>query len=118
MSSLNFSSRELSSFDNDVVAYHQLIFDLIVQQYFSTNLIIRGTSVNRIFVDGGFGNNSIYMNLLAAFFPAMEVFAASIPQATAIGAALAIHEAWNAEDFPKNLIQLKAFKPKVAIPIG
>lgn len=118
LSSLNFASRELSSFDNDVVAYHQLIFDLIVQQYFSTNLIIRGTSVNRIFVDGGFGNNSIYMNLLAAFFPAMEVFAASIPQATAIGAALAIHEAWNAEDFPKNLIQLKAFKPKVAIPIG
>lgn len=115
---LKFASRELSSFANEIEAYHQLMFDLIVQQYFSSNLIIRGTAVKRIFVDGGFSNNSVYMNLLAAFFPAMEVFASSIPQATSIGAAMAIHEAWNAEDFPVNIIQLKSFKPQMAIPIG
>ncbi len=107
---LKFASRDLSSFNDDLEAYHQLVFDIAVQQFVSTQLIIRGTTVKRIFVDGGFSNNSVYMNLLASFFPGMDVFASSIPQATAIGAALAIHEAWNAEDFPANLIQLKAYK--------
>jgi sugar (pentulose or hexulose) kinase len=73
---------------------------------------VKGTSVKRIFVDGGFSNNTIYMNLLAAFFPTMEVFASSIPQATAIGAALAIHETWNGEPFPSQIINLKHYPAK------
>lgn len=118
LASLKFATRNLASFNDDIEAYHQLVFDVIVQQYFSTNLIIRGTSVKKIFVDGGFSNNSVYMNLLAAFFPSMEVFASSIPQATAIGAALAIHDAWNGEEFPSNLIELKSFKPQLRILAG
>ena len=107
-----FVSRELSGFASDVHAYHQLIFDLVAQQFLSTQLVLNGTSVKRIFVDGGFSNNAIYMNLLAAFFPTMEVFASSIPQATAIGAALAIHEAWNGEPFPSQIIDLKHYPAK------
>jgi hypothetical protein len=55
------------------------------------------------------------MNLLASFFPEMEVYASSVPQATAIGAALAIHEAWNALDIPNNIVELKPFKAAVAV---
>jgi len=116
LSALHFNTRDLSDFSSDTDAYHQLLFDLLVQQYASTQLITRGTAVRKIFVDGGFGNNSVYMNLLAAFFSQMEVYASSIPQATAIGAALAIHDAWNAESFPSNLIELKRFAPKIVIP--
>jgi sugar (pentulose or hexulose) kinase len=81
----------------------------VAQQYLSTQLVLKGTSVKRIFVDGGFSKNSIYMNLLAATFPDMEVFAASIPQATAMGAALAIHHSWNEKRVPKEMIPLKCF---------
>lgn len=109
-----FAKRDLSQFANDAEAYHQLVFDLVVQQYLSTQLVVRGTSVKRIFVDGGFSNNTIYMNLLAAFFPAMEVFTSSIPQATAIGAALAIHDAWNGEALPSQIIDLKHYAAKSA----
>jgi sugar (pentulose or hexulose) kinase len=109
---LRFASRELSGFTTDTEAYHQLIFDLVVQQYVSTQLVIKGTSVKKIFVDGGFSNNNVFMNMLAGFFPGMEVFASSIPQATAIGAAMAIHAAWNGEDFPNQLIELKHFPMK------
>ena len=112
---LRFATRDLSSFRNDVEAYHQLIFDLVVQQYSSTQLIMKGSDVKRIFVDGGFSNNDVYMNLLASFFPGMEVFASSIPQATAIGAALAIHDAWNAEPFPTNIIDLKRYAPQFGV---
>ena len=112
---LRFATRDLSSFRNDVEAYHQLIFDLVVQQYASTQLIAKGSDVKRIFVDGGFSNNNVYMNLLATFFPGMEVYASSIPQATAIGAALAIHDAWNAEPFPTGIIELKRYSPQFGV---
>jgi hypothetical protein len=38
------------------------------------------------------------------------VFAASIPQATAIGAALAIHPHWNKGPLPADIIELKYYK--------
>lgn len=106
---LKFVERDLSGFSSDVEAYHQLMYDLVAQQYVSTQLVINKSDVKQIFVDGGFGNNAVYMNLLAMFFPEMKVYASSIPQATAIGAALAIHSAWNAEPFPADIIELKHY---------
>lgn len=104
-----FGKRELSQFSNDEEAYHQLMLDIIYQQYASTQLVLRGTDAKRIFVDGGFSKNSVYMNLLAAVFPGIEVFAASMAQATAAGAALAIHRAWNSKPLPNDIIGLKYY---------
>ncbi len=91
-------------------AYHQLIIDLVNQQITSTKLVLEDHSVTKLFVDGGFGKNEIYMNLLAKAFPEMEVYAASVAQATSLGAALAIHEDWNTKEIPPNLIDLKRYK--------
>ncbi len=104
-----FTERELTSFMTDEDAYHQLILDIIEQQYLSTQLILKETKVKRIFVDGGFGNNVVYMNLLASAFPGMEVFAASMAQATAVGAALCIHSCWNKKEIPHDIVELKYF---------
>jgi sugar (pentulose or hexulose) kinase len=104
-----FANRPLSDFISDEEAYHQLIMDIITQQYFSTQLVLKGTKAKRIFVDGGFSKNEIYMNLLAALFPGMEIYAASMAQATAVGAALCIHNAWNTKPFPNDLIELKYY---------
>lgn len=104
-----FGNRDLSEFSNDEEAYHQLLLDIICQQYASTQLVLKGSDVKRIFVDGGFSKNSVYMNLLAAVFPHIEVFAASMAQATALGAALAIHRAWNKNALPNDIIQLKYY---------
>ena len=104
-----FKDRDLTIFRNEMEAYHQLILDLIHQQVYSTRLVLKGTFVKRIFVDGGFSKNSIYMNLLAKVFPGIEVFAASMAQATAIGAALAIHNSWNNKPIPADIIELKYY---------
>jgi sugar (pentulose or hexulose) kinase len=104
-----FAERKMDDFDNAEEAYHQLMMDIIAQQYVSTKLVLKGTNVKRIFVDGGFSKNSIYMNLLAGRFPGMEIFAASIPQATAMGAALAIHDSWNEKPVPDDMIEVKCF---------
>jgi sugar (pentulose or hexulose) kinase len=105
-----FSFREINGFNDCEEAYHCLMLDIIQQQYTSTQLVIQNTKVNRIYVDGGFSNNPIYMQLLAFAFPNLEVYAASVAQATAIGTALAIHEEWNSFPILPDIVKLKYYK--------
>ncbi len=105
-----FEKRNLSDFKNYEIAYHQLMLDIVAQQILSTNLVIHNSPVKKVFVDGGFSKNSIFMNLLAEAFPEMEVYAASMAQASALGAALAIHKNWNPKPIQNDLIDLKFYK--------
>lgn len=107
-----FAKRKLEDFASYEEAYHQLITDIVAQQIQSTQLVLKGADAKRIFVDGGFSKNPIYMHLLAKAFPEKEVFAASLAQATAMGAALAIHTSWNSKNIPDNLIELKSFSAR------
>jgi sugar (pentulose or hexulose) kinase len=104
-----FSARDLTSFVSDEEAYHQLMIDIINQQVRSTTLVLNGSPVKRLFVDGGFSRNAVYMNLLAIAFPQLEVYAASMAQATALGAALAIHNSWNKKPIANTLIKLQYY---------
>jgi sugar (pentulose or hexulose) kinase len=104
-----FVQRDLSCFSSDEAAYHQLMLDIIYAQVRSTRLVLQEGVVKRLFVDGGFSRNAIFMNLLAAAFPGLEVYAASMAQATALGAALAIHGSWNSKPLPNALIHLQYF---------
>lgn len=101
-----FSEKDLSGFSTYAGAYHQLMYDIMQQQKTATSLILGKAKVTRIFVDGGFAQNPVYMNMLANAFPGREVFAASVSQATAIGAALAIHKHWNTQPVPGNMVEL------------
>lgn len=105
-----FRSRDLAAFADYEAAYHCLLIDIMQQQRLATRLVLAGSSVNRIFVDGGFSNNTIYMHLLAITFPEMEIYAASVAQATAMGAALAIHRQWNTLPVPADMVKLKYYK--------
>jgi sugar (pentulose or hexulose) kinase len=105
----DFQFRKLEEFSSYEEAYHQLIVDIMKQQVRSTNLVLKGAHVKRIFVDGGFSKNPIYMYLLAEAFPKIEVYAASVPQASALGAALAIHQHWNTKKLPSDIIDLKLY---------
>jgi len=105
----NQPAKELTGHASYEEAYHQLMMDIVAQQVYSTQLVLNNSPVKRLFVDGGFSKNSIYMNLLAAAFPHIEIYSASMAQATALGAALAIHKAWNKKDVPNNLIGLQYY---------
>jgi sugar (pentulose or hexulose) kinase len=96
------SQNSISSFEE---AYHQLIYDLTQQQKESTDLIMQD-NIKNIFVDGGFSKNPIFMNMLAKAYPACNVFSADLHEASSLGAALAIHNAWNSKPMPGQLITL------------
>ena len=104
-----FAERDLREFADYETAYHQLIIDLISQQVISTNLVIEKDRTKKLFVDGGFSKNPIYMNLLANAYPSIEVYASEIAQATAIGAAMAVHKQWNTKALPSDIIKLKKY---------
>ena len=108
-----FEKRSFKKFSNYEEAYHCLMHDIIQQQIISTQLVITNGTVKRIFVDGGFGNNSIYMHLLASAFTQLEIYAASVAQATAMGAALAIHKSWNPLPVPADMVKLTYYKATI-----
>lgn len=86
--------------------YYEIMKRIVDKQYRSTKLVLT-EKTSRIFVDGGFSKNEFYMQLLAKHFPKMEVYSAEVAQATALGAALAIHASWNEKPTPDHLISLK-----------
>jgi len=107
-----FAGRDLNSYSSYEEAYHQLIADIITQQVKSTRLVLSGSPVKKIFVDGGFGKNDIYMHLLAKAFSGMQVYAASVPQASSLGAAMALHDTWNNNPLPGGLVEVKPYPLK------
>jgi len=101
-----FTTRDLAAFTDYAEAYHQLMIDLAQLQTISAKRLLNNPEVTRIYVDGGFSKNNIFMHLLAVAFPGMEVCAATAARASAIGAALVLHKHWNTKSVPDNIVQL------------
>lgn len=106
---VSFSKTDLNAFQNYNEAYHYLMLDIIKQQVKSTNLVLKGAPVKKIFVDGGFGKNKVFMSMLAKAYTNIQVYAANVAQASAWGAALAIHKDWNNNLSPGNMIELNSY---------
>ena len=100
-----FASRNLTDFADLASAYDQFMVDLVGQQICSLNLLLKDAPVKQLLVDGGFSKNEWYMRLLARAFPEIEVYAAEVAQASALGAALLVYKG----ELPQNLIQLKRY---------
>jgi len=105
-----FEKRELFLFSSYEEAYHQLMIDIMELQRDSILLVLQN-STQKIFVDGGFSRNDVFMNLLSLAFPNLDVFGATVAQSTALGAALAIHQHWNSQPIPDDLVELKCYSP-------
>ncbi|HLQ98995.1 MAG TPA: FGGY family carbohydrate kinase [Sphingobacterium sp.] len=106
----SFSKKDLSLFKTAEEAYYALMAHLVNAQVQSLTLIMsKKKPIKRLFVDGGFSKNQLFMQMLAKQLNEIEVFAASMAQATALGAALVIHESWNRGPLPGDLIELKYY---------
>ena len=106
----DFNARDLNKFPTYELAYVQLMIDLACQQIFSLRLLLKeGTPVTKILVDGGFSKNPLYMNFLVHAFPAFEIYGAEVAQASSLGAALMMHETWNTNEIPMDLVKIIKF---------
>jgi L-fuculokinase len=112
LSATEYKANNLSLYSSSDEAYTHFMMHLVKQQVTSTQLVLKNTNVTRIFVDGGFSNNPIFMNLLSLAFSSIEVYAAAVAQASATGAAMAIHKHWNKHPRKSDMIDLKFFSSK------
>jgi sugar (pentulose or hexulose) kinase len=106
---LDFETVDLMEVESPNLAYNMLIVVLVEKQIESINLVLKHQDAENIFVDGGFSKNQVFMSMLASHYHNKKVFAAEVAQATALGAALAIHDAWNPNPVGKDLINLKLY---------
>lgn len=100
---------EWASLSSAKLAYHLLMVLLVREQLKQLQLVLNGSAVEDIYVDGGFSKNKVFMNMLAKSLKGKNVCASEVAQATSLGAALALHDQWNASMPIKNLIQLIPF---------
>lgn len=100
---------DFSTLASAELAYFILMVLLVKAQLEKLALILIHKPVEQIYVDGGFSKNKIFMTILAKSFPDKKVFASEVAQATALGAALALHEIWNKESEYQTLISLRAY---------
>lgn len=94
-----FMDRSINDFDSYEKAYHQFMMDLVAQQISSIKLTFGKQIPRYVFVDGGFAENEIFLNLLNEAFFDKKLYANNAGQASALGAAMVIENAWH----PKKL---------------
>ncbi len=84
---------QLATFEE---AYHQLMHELVDRQLESLQLARGKTPVKKIFIDGGFAANDLYLALLARALPGAELMVADASMGSALGAAICV--AWPTTD--------------------
>lgn len=110
----DYDSSKLAEYGHFEKAYHFFMHQLVKKQVTSSGFVMTA-SIRRIFVDGGFSKNALYMNMLASLYPGKELYAATMAQSTSLGAALAIHKAWNRKPIPRDIIELKYYAADVEV---
>lgn len=101
---------DISQFDSYKEAYHQLMLDLAAIQAESIKLAAGNIPAKKLVITGGFSQNEFFIRLLACFFPDKEVYTSSLPNASALGAALVVNNdsrIRNGIDFSSQLLGLK-----------
>ncbi len=95
-----------SSFEE---ALHQLMIELMELQINSSQRAVGNTLIDKIYVDGGFIDNDIYINLLAKHFKDKKIYVSRSPKGSALGAALIMSKEAIPNQMLKDHVSLKAW---------
>lgn len=75
---------------NYEVAYHKVMMELLDLQIQSTEKAIGDSKIKKLYIDGGFANNDIFVSLISDHFRHLKVYTTQSPMGSAIGAAMAV----------------------------
>ncbi|KJD35471.1 carbohydrate kinase [Tamlana sedimentorum] len=97
-----------TSFDE---AYHQLMLELVLLQIKSIKDVIGNDEIKDLYVDGGFSDNDLYINLLSHFFRNTKLRTTDASLGSALGAAISISDKKLNSKFLKKNYSLKKHVP-------
>lgn len=100
-------------FQNYEEAYHQLMMELVELQIESIERAIGSDKIKQLYIDGGFTNNQIFVELLARGFKDMKVKTTDASLGSALGAAIVISDIELDQKFLKNNYALKKHRPLI-----
>lgn len=80
----------LKAFPTFEMAYHQLMMELLQLQVESAELAIGKTSIEKLFIDGGFAENDLFVRLIKLHFKNYKIRTTQSPIGSALGAAMIV----------------------------
>jgi L-fuculokinase len=92
-------------------AYHQLMTELVLLQIKSIKDVIGEDDIKRLYVDGGFSDNDLYIKLLSHYFRDKELRTTDSSLGSALGAAICISDSKLNSKFLKKNYSLKKHVP-------
>lgn len=92
-------------------AYHQLMIELVLLQIKCINKAIGEDTVSRLYVDGGFSDNDLYIKLLSHYFRGKKLRTTNASLGSALGAAISISDSKLNSKFLKRNYALKKHVP-------
>lgn len=113
---LKSASPDLSQFESFEAAYHRLMLDLVYLQKISIELVC--DKIKRLYISGGFLKSVIFMELLQAFLPDWEICIVENKRASALGAAVALHEIWQTIPLSASVSPVVRFKKSLDLDIS
>lgn len=98
---------QLQAFQNFTEAYHQLMRELVQLQIAAAKRAIGQVNIYQLYIDGGFADNEIFVQMLARHFVNIKLKTTQSPLGSALGAAMVISDTIIDKDFLKNNYALK-----------
>lgn len=92
-------------------AYHQLMVELVLLQEKSIRSTIGQESIERLYVDGGFSDNEVYIQLLSQYLSNMKLRTTDSSLGSALGASIVISDVSLKPKFLKKNYSLKKQSP-------
>ena len=101
----------LTPFKTFEEAFHQLMIELLELQVISVKKAIKNTSLKRIYIDGGFTDNDIFVKLMGYHFKDFNVRTTKSPLGSALGAAMVISKKQLNKKFLKENYKMHKLTP-------
>jgi len=101
------------TYDKFEYAYHHLMVELVQLQVAGIKKIADTAKIDRLYVDGGFSDNDLYVKLLSHYLRGMKLRTTKASLGSALGAAIAISDSELNSKFLKKNYSLKKHVPVI-----
>jgi sugar (pentulose or hexulose) kinase len=99
------------TYDNFDHAYHHLMIELVLLQVESIKVAAGNDTIEKLFIDGGFSDNDVYIKLVSHYLRNMVLRTTDSSLGSAMGAAIAISDTQLNSKFLKKNYSLKKHIP-------
>ncbi|MCB9268220.1 MAG: carbohydrate kinase [Lewinellaceae bacterium] len=104
------TENQIHAFSDYPTAYHQLMLELTEVQERSLRLAIGRSEISKVYLDGGFAENDVFVTMLALQLPEYKVRTTRAPVGSALGAAMVLSDQPLTKKFLKKRYSMQKYR--------